>query len=465
MVALLAPTRSVHAQAARDTLIYGVMIVPASGHLSVEARLTTDAGTLALAGPPAGGPAGTRVAGLAATDDRGVRLETRHTGTAWLVTVPVRGAVRFRYYLEIQHRVAEGSTASGLDSTRLYAVTRSVFVAPDPVAYRKTGRDYPLVFVHIEPPPGWHTVAGWSGAGDDYQPADGDDLLGATLAAAPDFRFYEGAVGATRWELAIRAHRYFADSALAGVIGASLNGAAELLGRVPSPRIVYTSDVGRKGRASGSLQGRSSVGLIWEPGEILEIGRAHDLFHETLHLWFGGAMETERWWVEGVTDYVAARLYAAWQGRPEDLAQLCWQSMRNYERIEQRTRMTMAEEQRSHVGGDNTELLVYRKGMLAGLLLDAAIRHGSGGRRSLDDLSRRLLALAATRRSRVVREEEIRTAAAELGGTAAERAWMRVVDGKELLLEDDVSAALQTVTGRSFTVPPPLAKTRKELAH
>jgi predicted metalloprotease with PDZ domain len=114
------------------------------------------------------------------------------------------------------------------------------------------------------------------------------------------------------------------------------------------------------------------------------------------------------------------------------------------------------------MGGDNTELLIYRKGMLAGLMLDAAIRRGSHGRRTLDDLSRRLLAIAAPRRNHNVREAELHDAAVALGGGDVERVWARVVTGTELLTEDDVATALQGVTGRSFA-PPPLAKSRKEL--
>jgi predicted metalloprotease with PDZ domain len=349
-----------------------------------------------------------------------------------------------------------------MDSVRIYAVTRSLFVAPDPTAYRKTGRAYPAIGVHVIAPAGWRTVTGWQSRGDDYVPADGEDLLGATLASASDFRYYRGAVGRSAWQLAIRGSRYFTDSALTAAIAASLGRAAELYGPVPQPLVTYTSEQGRKGRTSGSLQGKASVGLVWEPSEVLEIGRTHDLFHETLHLWFGGAMEGERWWIEGVTDYLAARLYASWQNSPDDLAFLCYQSLRNYQAIEHNTRMTMADENRQRMGGDNTELLVYRKGMLAGLLLDAAIRRGTNGRHSLDDLSRQLLTLAAPRRSHNVREGEMRDAAIALGGPEVQRVWMRVVAGTELLTEDDIGSALQTVTGRTFA-PPPLAKGRKEL--
>jgi len=173
-------------------------------------------------------------------------------------------------------------------------------------------------------------------------------------------------------------------------------------------------------------------------------------------------MESERWWIEGVSDYVAARLYSAWQERPDDLAYLCFQSLRNYQAIEHRTRLTMAEENTRRMGGDNTDLLVYRKGMLAGLLLDAAIRRGSNDRRSLDDVSRQLLQVARISASRTMRETEIPAAVVSAGGDEAARAWARVVDGTDPISEDDVSAALRAVTGRAFA-PPVLAKGRKEL--
>ena len=455
---------SLRAQASRDTLAYSVAIIPRDPHLTVEARLSVSApGVVVLAAPPAAASAGTAVVALAATDDRGIALEVGRGPSTWTIAVTRPGAVRFRYRLDVHRRVAEGSTSSGLDSTRFYAVTRSLFVAPDPTAMRKSGRPYPLLSVHVYAPESWQVFSGWPGDSVDFRPVDGDDLLGGTLAAGADFRRYDGSAGSAAWQLAIRGRRYFADSVLVSAIRASLSRGAETLGPVPVSKVSYTGDVGRKGRTSGSLQGASSIGLVWEPSEILETARIHDLFHETLHLWFGGALETERWWVEGVTDYLAARLYSEWQSRPDDLAQLCFQSLRNYQGIEYHSRITMAEESRRRMGGDNTELLVYRKGMLAGLLLDASIRVGSGGRRSIDDLSRQLLQMASQRRSRLVREAEIRDAVTAAGGEQTLAVWRRFVEGTEAITEEDVANALQTVTGRSFPVPP-VAKGRKELS-
>jgi predicted metalloprotease with PDZ domain len=444
----------------QDTLLYSVAIVPSGPHLSVEARLTLSGPErITLSVPPGAPSSRVTVTGLVATDDRGRPLAVSQAGGTYTIDARDTRAVRFRYRASPNNRVAESSTGTGLDSTRLYAVTRSLFVAPDPLAYRKTSRRYPVIRVTVIPPPGWHVVTGWPEDRGAFAPASGDELLGSTLAAAPDFRRYEGTAGGVAWRLALRGHRYFPDSTLIWLIEESLRRGVEALGPLPGSRVTYTGELGRKGRVSGSLQGTASIGLVWEPSEVLEVPRGHDTFHETLHLWFGGAMEADRWWTEGVTDYFAARLYAEATERPEDLARLIWQSLRHYRAIPHATRLSMAEETRQRIGGDNTELLAYRKGMLAGMLLDAAIRRGSRGARRLDDAARALLALAATRPGRAVTGREMRDAVVRAGGATAERAWQRVVDGTAPLLTDEVAAALREVTGRELQ-PPPLASKR-----
>jgi predicted metalloprotease with PDZ domain len=439
------------------------VVTLAPAHLSVEARLTTFAsGPVTLSTPPSAAPAGTDVEGLSATDDRGRPLRVSRAGAGYQTDAPA-GAVRFRYRLGFQSDVAMSATGAGLDATHLYAVSRSVFVAPDPSAYRASGHPYPLVLVHIGAPPGWHVVTSWGVDDEVFAPPGSEALLGATIAAAPDFRVYRDTVGGTPLVLAIRGERRFGDSALRRVIGAGVRRAAAVLGPVPVPRVTYTSEVGSPGRTSGSLQGLASIALLWEPGELLERARVHDVFHETLHLWFGGAMTTGRWWTEGVTDYFAARLEAEWSGRPDDLGDLCSQSLRAYQLIERNTRMTMDEEQREHVLGDNTSLLVYRKGMLVGLLLDAAIRRGTDGHASLDDLARRMLARARTDPAHRVADADIQALAVELGGGGVDRIWRRVVEGTSLITEAEVADALRAVTGSPVTAPAAAPKAQKVL--
>ena len=447
-----------------DSLGYHVVLLPATSAADVEARWrVTTAGAVRMLAPPSGGAGGVSLTGLTATDADGRPLVLRRTESGLVLRLTAGTLVRLRYRVGFLRSVPDGSTGSGMDTARFYAVTRSLFVAPDPTALRKTGTVYPTVTVRVAAPPGWRVVGGWPGDHRLYRPAGGNDLLGATLAAAPDYRTYEGTIGGSTWRLSVRGRRYFTDSALAATVAASLTLGATVLGPVPEEVVTYTADVGRKGRMSGSLQGTASIGLVWEPSEILGLGRVHDLFHESLHLWFGGALESERWWVEGVTDYLAARLASEWRADPGDLAFLCFQSLRNYRAIAHHARYTMAEENRRRIAGDNTDLLVYRKGMLAGLLLDAALRRASGGRRTLDDLSRSLLETAGRRRSHYVRETEIRDAAARLGGAEVAAVWDRVVAGTEPLTDEDVLVALRGVTGRVFESPAPLAKERKAL--
>lgn len=416
-------------------------------HLSVEARLTVSApGNLTLAPPPSALPAGTAVDGLSASDDRGHLLRVHPTGAGYEIAAPA-GAVRFRYRLEFPGGVAVSSTGSSLGDDRLYAISRSVFVAPDPAAYRASGRSYPIVRVHFVAPPGWRVLTGWGLDEEVLAPPNGEALLGTIIAAAPDFRVYRDTAGGTPFGLAIRGNRQFSDSALLAVIAASLRGASRSLGPVPVPWVTYTSDIGSEGHTSSSLQGLASVGLVWEPGEPLERARSHDVFHETLHLWLGGAMVADRWWTEGATDYFAARLLADWRGRSDDLAELCLASWRDYLKIRYRTSMTMDEEHRSNILGDNTTLLVYRKGMLAALLLDAAIRRGSAGRASLDDVARRLLAAASQDPARRVSASEIRALAVALGGAGVAPVWRRAVAGTELLTRAEITGALDVISG------------------
>jgi len=102
--------------------------------------------------------------------------------------------------------------------------------------------------------------------------------------------------------------------------------------------------------------------------------------------------------------------------------------------------------------------------MLAGLLLDAAIRTSSRGERSLDDAARQLLSLATARRNHNVSVEELRAAVAAAGGPDAERTWARIVEGTAPLTERDVADALAAVTGQVFAAPPANAKIGKQLA-
>lgn len=444
-------------------MVYNFAVTGLRQQMSVEARIVgIDGPSLFLAAPAEG--AGTSVAGFGASDDRGIPLPFQRSGDGYVITGTHAGPVRFRYQLDFTDSVSSGSTASGLDTTRLYAVARSLFVAPDPVLYRKTGQVYPVVRVAFLLPRGWRLIAPWDSADGALAPRSPDDLLDNALAAAPDYRLYTGTVGRAGYTVAIRGRRAFPDSILVDLVAAALRRGAEAFGPVPVPHVLYISDAGRKGRSSGSLEGNGSIGLLWEPGEMLERARSHDTFHETLHLWFGGAMQAERWWIEGATDYFAALLYSEWRADPAQLAYLCYESLRNYDRIPHRTTMTMATEARTLPGGDNTVRLVYRKGMLAALLLDAAIRRGSHGRADLDSVARGLLAAAHGRRSHAVSEAAIGAAVAAAGGRTARREWERVVTGTGRITAGQVEAALKTVTGADLPPPPDRGNVPKALS-
>ena len=60
-------------------------------------------------------------------------------------------------------------------------------------------------------------------------------------------------------------------------------------------------------------------------------------------------------------------------------------------------------------------------------------------------------------------DAEILSAATETGGDEVPRVWRRVVDGTSLITEDEVTAALRTVTGLPVVAPAPVAKEQKKL--
>ena len=71
-------------------------------------------------------------------------------------------------------------------------------------------------------PRGWRLVANWDSVGPVLAPRSGDDLLEGTLAAAPDYRFYDGSAGGASYTVAVRGVRAFTDSALVDLVSASL---------------------------------------------------------------------------------------------------------------------------------------------------------------------------------------------------------------------------------------------------
>ena len=73
------------AQESPDTLIYNVAVYSADRHLSIEARLTTAAGSVVLAAPARSGAAGTTVAGFTATDGGGGALSVQRTGSGYVI--------------------------------------------------------------------------------------------------------------------------------------------------------------------------------------------------------------------------------------------------------------------------------------------------------------------------------------------------------------------------------------------
>jgi len=195
--------------------------------------------------------------------------------------------------------------------------------------------------------------------------------------------------------------------------------------------IVYPSPDG-----AGGLEHLSSTQISLSSGEghRAQSVLAHEFFHlwnvkrtrakvlgpfDYLHLPKTGAL----WWLEGVTDYYATVLpyrYGEWT-EPE----LFDGMVRNYNLVESNpARLTVSANMASlkvadaNGGRGNSngfQISYYNLGWLAGLCLDSEIRYKTGGKHSLDDVTRALYDLCKNNKPGF-EEDEIRKQCIRFGG-------------------------------------------------
>jgi predicted metalloprotease with PDZ domain len=195
----------------------------------------------------------------------------------------------------------------------------------------------------------------------------------------------------------------------------------ELFGSFPFASYLAIVNLSPAGR--GGLEHRASTALEW-PGFRFRGGEKYQDFlalfaHELFHAWnvktaaparfrpYDYLRETPTpllWWFEGVTDYYAELLLR----RGELLTPRAWLD-RFAGRIEKvaaspgRLRTSVAGASfdawikfyRPDENSANSTISYYEKGHLVGALLDLEVRRRSGGRRSLDDVIRRVVRDAA----------------------------------------------------------------------
>lgn len=224
--------------------------------------------------------------------------------------------------------------------------------------------------------------------------------------------------------------------------------AIKLFGGAPFKRYVYIVHLA-VGNFNGGLEHRASTVIATNNSGSLQLGTL--AAHEFFHAWnvkqirpqdlgpfdYTNKVRTGNlWFAEGVTDYYAY-LTAYRSGRYDSnwlLNSLSGQ-IREYQSGSTRKRLTLEQccrETWENGGFGVDDFDYYNKGLLAGLLFDAAIRGATEGKRSLDDVMR-LLYSRHKLPNPGYPEDGILKAINEVAGTDLSALYRRIVQSTEEL--------------------------------
>ncbi len=181
--------------------------------------------------------------------------------------------------------------------------------------------------------------------------------------------------------------------------------AIKMMKKVPFKRYVYLIHL-EVGDFAGGLEHRASTTIATGNAQTIHLDELAT--HEYFHAWnvkqirpkilgpfdYSKQQRTGNlWFSEGVTDYYA-KLHAFQAGLTSEsqLLDELRNEIRTLERSETRKKMTLEAVcyntwEDSGFGGYG-DLSFYNMGLVAGFVMDAAIRHETGGKKSLDDVMR-----------------------------------------------------------------------------
>lgn len=233
-----------------------------------------------------------------------------------------------------------------------------------------------------------------------------DELIDAPFVIGTNVRSHEFTVrGKAHFIVAFGANQSADLAGFATVGAAAAEQAANLFGELPYPRYIYFLDFGGGG---GGLEHLNST-RIGLGSRGTSRGAVGVMFHEYFHAfnvkrirskplgpfdYTRPAVTGALWWLEGVTDYYADVLEAraGFTNRQGLLASLGSQAA-SIDRHPARDSVSADESSRrvwEVRGSQGYGFSYYSKGKAIGLCLDLAIRGGSGGTHSLDDVLRAL---------------------------------------------------------------------------
>jgi predicted metalloprotease with PDZ domain len=393
-----------------------------------------------------------KIQAISATGPDGKTLEVRRwpaPGNRWTVTTSGAPFVTVTYRL-----LADGhSVTTDWVGPELGVVTGPATFITVADAVR---RPYAVTLV---PPAEWPRAATGlapapGGSPDQWSAPDYDDLVDEPIVAG-DLSLHAFDVRGHSFELVDVGQPASWDGARAAADLSRIVRAADLVWRdLPFQRYVFLNVFRRGG---GGLEHKSSTLLTASDRAATPEGYRRWLefvAHEYVHAFNVkrlrpvelGPFDYERephtpalWEAEGVTTYLAdlalarAGLSAPEQfllGLSEQIADLQSEPGRLVQTVAQSS-LNVWTNSLSGINADSSTVSYYVKGTVLGFLLDARVRHASGGRRSLDDVMR-----VAYRRyggARGFTPDQFRAVASEVAGTDLSVWFRRAVNSTEEL--------------------------------
>jgi len=343
-----------------------------------------------------------KISSVKATTESGASLEvTRPDGNAWKVRNPSNGSVTFSY--------AVLGDDNGLGFFGVNVLPHTAFVNGPAALMYLEGRKEEVCQLHIKQPKGWEVATSMVKSDDGtYQSSDYDELIDHPIQIGK-FERRSFLVDGVAFDVVFvsQNQQYRPDLDEETALIASLSAPViRLFGGAPFKRYLYLIHL-EVGDFEGGLEHRASNVIATDNRKPLGIESL--LVHEFVHAWnvkqfrplplgpfdYTKPVRTgDLWFAEGVTDYYAKILtFRSGVFGEEWLLSELGDQIVTLQHASNRFKLTLEDCSRrawENGGMGVGDLSYYNKGLVAGFLLDAAIRSSTGGKKSLDNVLRNL---------------------------------------------------------------------------
>jgi predicted metalloprotease with PDZ domain len=343
-----------------------------------------------------------KISKVKATDEAGKPLEVvRKDERGWAVSNPRKGPITFSYSV-LGDDPGLGFFGVNVRDHTVFTNGAATFMYP-------AGRLEEKVNLKLVLPENWRVATAMTKASDGAYTAGGyDELIDHPLQMGA-FEVRKFVVGGVPFEAVYvstdKAYAANLDEETERLRKLSIP-AVKLFGTIPFKKFVYIVHLS-VGNFGGGLEHRASTVFATPNSKPLGIDTLAT--HEYLHAWnvkqirpkvLGPFDYTQRvrtknlWFAEGVTDYYA-QIHAYQSGLEDEnfLIRQLGMEINSLQGSKIRLQKTLEEacyETWDNGGFGYGDLSYYTKGLVAGLILDAAIRSQTEGEKSLDDVMRLL---------------------------------------------------------------------------